>query len=80
MRNGAPGALYGLAVSLHAATPVSIEVESKAARGYRLRVRRPPAAKKTASIELDSGAAAGGALRLIIVEILSHLWSNKSER
>jgi inorganic triphosphatase YgiF len=33
LRNGAPGALYSLAVSLHAVTPLSIEAESKAARG-----------------------------------------------
>ena len=78
LRNGAPGALYGLALSLHAATPLSIEAESKAARGYRLRERSAPTAKKPASIELDGDVAARDGLRLIVGEILSHLLSNKS--
>ena len=78
LRNGAPGALYSLALSLHAATPLSIEAESKAARGYRLRERRAPTAKKPTAIELDSDVVAGNGFRLIVGEILSHLLSNKS--
>lgn len=78
MRDGAPGALYGLALSLHAATPLTIEAESKAARGYRLIERSAPTAKKATSIELDSDVAARDGLRLIVGEILNHLLSNKS--
>ena len=77
-RRGAPGALYGLALSLHAVTPLSIEVDSKAARGYRLRERSAPTANKPTSIELDSEVAAGDGLRLIVGEILTHLLANKS--
>ena len=78
LRRGAPGALYGLALSLHAVTPLSIEVDSKAARGYRLRERSAPTANKPTSIELDSEVAAGDGLRLIVGEILTHLLANKS--
>jgi triphosphatase len=78
LRNGAPGALYSLAVSLHAVTPLSIEAESKAARGYRLTERGQPTVKKPSSIELDGGASVRDALRTIVGEILSHLLSNKS--
>ena len=78
LRDGAPSALYGLALSLHAAAPLSIEAESKAARGYRLMEESAPTAKKATSIELDSEVAAGDGLRLIVREILSHLLSNKS--
>ena len=78
LRDGAPGALYGLALSLHAATPLTIEAESKAARGYRLIERSAPTAKKATSIELDSDVAARDGLRLIVGEILNHLLSNKS--
>jgi inorganic triphosphatase YgiF len=78
LRHGALGALYGLALSLHAATPLSIEAESKAARGYRLMERSAPTTKEAASIELKSDVAAGDGLRLIVGEILSHLLSKKS--
>ena len=78
LRDGAPEALYGLALSLHAATPLTIEAESKAARGYRLIERSAPTAKKATSIELDSDVAARDGLRLIVGEILNHLLSNKS--
>ena len=78
LRKGAPGALYDLAVSLHAVTPLSIETESKAARGYRLKERSAPIVKKPSSIELDGNVSARDALRLIVGEILSHLLSNKS--
>ena len=78
LRNGAPGALYGLALSLHAVTPLSIEPDSKAARGYRLRERSGPTTRKATSIEFDSDIVAGDALRLIVGETLSHLLSNRS--
>lgn len=78
LRHGALGALYGLALSLHAATPLSIEAEGKAARGYRLMERSAPTTKEAASIELKSDVAAGDGFRPIVGEILSHLLSNKS--
>jgi triphosphatase len=78
LRDGAPAALYGLALCLNAATPLSIELESKAARGYRLIACSAPAATKAASIELDRDVASREGLRLIVGEILSHLLSNKS--
>ena len=79
LRDGAPSALYGLALSLHAATPLSIEAEGKAAaRGYRLMERSAPTTKEAASIEPKSDVAAGDGFRPIVREILSHLLSNKS--
>ena len=78
LRHGALGTLYGLALSLHAATPLSIEAEGKAAPGYRLMERSAPTTKEAASIELKSDVAAGDGFRPIVGEILSHLLSNKS--
>ena len=78
LRRGALGALYGLALSLHAATPLSIEAEGKAARGYRLMERSAPTTKEAAWIELKSDVAARDGFRAIVGEILSHLLSNKS--
>ena len=37
LREGAPVSLYRLALELNSAVPFDIEVESKAARGFRLR-------------------------------------------
>jgi triphosphatase len=37
LREGAPAALYRLALAIHAATPLSIEVESKAATSLPMR-------------------------------------------
>src|SRR5208337_2967109 len=46
LREGTPAALYRLALALHAAAPLAVEVESKAARGYRLREGSAPQADK----------------------------------
>ena len=77
LRKVRPGPFYGLALSLHAIAPLSIEVESKAARGFRLREQSMPPVKKPAPIELHRDVAAHDGLRLIVAEILRHLLSYK---
>ena len=54
LREGAPVSLYRLALELNSAVPFDIEVESKAARGFRLRERLAPRASKPSPIRLNS--------------------------
>jgi triphosphatase len=77
LREGKPAALYRLALSLHAVTPLSVETESKAERGYRLRDLTAPTPKEAAPVELADDVEAGAALRLIVSNALGHLLSNK---
>jgi triphosphatase len=52
LRGGDPTALYCLAVKLHEDVPFTIESESKAARGYRLRSGEPPETHKAKAVAL----------------------------
>ena len=77
LRQGTPGSLYRLALELNSAVPFDIEVESKAARGFRLKEGLPPQATKPAAMRLKSDDPAIEALRAIIGETLRHLLSNQ---
>ena len=78
LREGTPAALYRLALALHAASPIAVEVESKAARGYRLRERSAPQADKPAPPALDPKIRAADGLRDIVANGLSHLLMNRA--
>ena len=78
LREGTPAALYRLALSLHATTPLAVETESKAERGYRLRDRNAPEPKKASPVELGDDVDAGAALRRIVLNGVSQLLSNKA--
>src|SRR5262249_38783820 len=77
LRQGEPGQLYHLAVKLHEDVPFTIESESKAARGYRLRSGKAPGAHKAPSVALQRKAAASEAFRQIVIPSLGHLVVNQ---
>jgi len=78
LREGAPGALYRLALALHAATPLAVEVESKVARGLRLNQGEPPRPTKATALELDPTVRGDGAVREIVGNALGHLLANRA--
>lgn len=77
LRQGTPGSLYRLALELNSAVPFDIEVESKAARGFRLKEGLPPQASKPSPMRLNSDDPAIQALRAIMRETLGHLLTNQ---
>jgi triphosphatase len=77
LREGTPASLYRLALELNSAIPFDIEVESKAARGFRIKEGLPPQASKPSEIRLNSDDSAIEALRVIIEETLGHLLANQ---
>jgi inorganic triphosphatase YgiF len=77
LREGTPASLYRLALELNSAIPFDIEVESKAARGFRLKEGSPPQASKPSDMRLNVDDPASEALRAIIEETLGHLLANQ---
>ena len=77
LRNGTPGALYRLALALLSATPLAVEVESKAARGYRLMDKSIPRPEKPEALELGRKVRGVEGLRTIIANGLGHLLANQ---
>jgi inorganic triphosphatase YgiF len=77
LREGTPASLYRLALELNSEIPFDIEVESKAARGFRLKEGSPPQASKPSEMRLNSDEPAVEALRAIIEETLGHLLANQ---
>ena len=78
LRQGTPGALYRLALELNEATPLSVEVESKAARGYRLTDRSAPPVSKPSDIDLDPDIDGIDGFRAIVANGLGHLTANRA--
>jgi len=77
LREGEAGPLYRLALQLHQATPLTLGVESKAARGYRLRSGAAPHAKTARPPKLDPKIGAAAAFRDIVVSELGDLIANQ---
>ena len=77
LREGTPLSLYRLALELNSAIPFDIEVESKAARGFRLKEGSPPQASKPSAMRLKPGDPAIEVLRAIVEETLGHLLTNQ---
>jgi triphosphatase len=77
LRQGTPASLYRLALELNSAVPFDIEVESKAARGFRLKEGLPPQASKPPPMRLKSDDPAIDALCAIMRETLGHLLANQ---
>jgi inorganic triphosphatase YgiF len=77
LREGTPASLYRLALELNSAVPFDIEVESKAARGFRLMDGSPPRASKPSATRLSPDDSAIQALRAIVKETLGHLLANQ---
>jgi CHAD domain-containing protein len=66
-----------LALELNSAVPFDIEVESKAARGFRLKDGLPPQAGKPSAMRLNPDDPAIEALCAITEETLGHLLANQ---
>ena len=77
LRKGTPLSLDRLALELNAAIPFDIEVESKAARGFRLIDGLPPRVSKPSAMRLSPHDPAIQALRAIVEETLGHLLTNQ---
>jgi len=78
LRQGDPVAIYRLALQLHASVPMTIETESKAARGFSLRHGTTPAPSKSAHVALIPDTCGADAFRQIIAAGLDHLLANRS--
>jgi len=78
LREGAPGALYRLALTLHAEAPVVVELESKPARGLRLRDGEGPHAAKSADVTLDHDVSLVEGFRRMVENGSVHLLANRA--
>jgi triphosphatase len=77
LKQGTPAALFRWAMELHAAMPFTIESESKAARGYRLRHDEKPAVRKATDIVIARATSAADVFRRIVTTGLGHLLANQ---
>jgi inorganic triphosphatase YgiF len=75
---GSRAALFRFALELHNATPLTIDPESKAARGERLRSGTAPEAVKAAHVTLTPKTTAAHAVRMILTTTLGHLLANQA--
>jgi inorganic triphosphatase YgiF len=78
LKEGPIGPLYRLALELHADLPLRLGVESKAARGDRLRTGQQPAATKTPKPTLDRQVGAIDGFRAIGLAALNGLLANQA--
>jgi inorganic triphosphatase YgiF len=77
LKDGDAVVMYRLAAALHSSVPMSVSAESKADRGWRLRVGRSREAVKHANIDLPDDVTAAEAFRRIIEVTLAHLVANQ---
>src|SRR4051794_23675840 len=77
LKQGSPAALFRWALELHAAAPFTVESESKATRGYRLRHDEPPASRKATDIVFKRKTRAADVVRQIVAAGLGHLLANQ---
>ena len=78
LKSGPALPLYRLALELHATVPLRLSAESKAARGYRLRMGRPPAAVEAPTPDIDADATGYEAFRAIVSGGVSGLIRNQA--
>ena len=78
LKQGAPGALYRLALDLHRVAPFTIGTESKAERGQRLVTGRGPQSVESDPPPLDARGPAVEAARRIIAAGLFHVLANQT--
>jgi inorganic triphosphatase YgiF len=76
VKSGDAGSMFRVAVELALETPLMIEPSSKAERGYRLVTGTPAQAQKHSDVTLDKNAKTIDCFRLIIGDVIDHLWSN----
>jgi triphosphatase len=76
LKRGSAAALYRTALDLLAATPMVLEPDSKAARGYRLAVAAPPSASKAVRAAIDRDMPGTASLRVLVNTCVGHLLAN----
>jgi len=81
--NGAPSALYDLAIALDRSIPLKLERRSKAERGYHLlrgstSSQPPPRPIKAAPIKLAAEMSVAAAFSRIVFDCLAHLQANEA--
>jgi inorganic triphosphatase YgiF len=77
LKDGAEEALLRLGLELTRAVPLSMLMESKAERGYRLHDGEQPAAHQAAGIDLAGDVGAGEAFCRLVDSLLAHLLANQ---
>jgi triphosphatase len=77
LKSGSPASLYRLALELHAALPLRILTESKAARGYQLRSGNVPMPVKGRKRDLDSNSIGHAVFQYVVGYALSGLARNQ---
>jgi len=77
LKAGPVGELYRLALELHGQMQSPLEVEPKAARGYRLRTGQAPQPVRISAPTLDGEVDLAGGLRQIFGTALRHLLANQ---
>jgi triphosphatase len=77
LKQGTRGALYRLALDLHAAVPFTIGAESKAQRGQRLRTGEAPQPVESDPPALDEDISLAETTRRIISAELGHFLANQ---
>jgi triphosphatase len=75
---GAPEALYDLALELDALAPLQLETRSKSVRGYSLAAGEPPSAQKALPLALKPRATVDAALGMILRACLQHWCANQA--
>lgn len=75
---GAPGALFDIALELHAVSPLRVETLSKSARGYLLATGQPPPFRKSDKPTLRRSATIENALSITLRNCLAHWSANEA--
>jgi inorganic triphosphatase YgiF len=76
LKSGPAEPLYRLALELHGLAPVTVMVESKATRGYRLKTGRASEPCKAEKLELPAQIGLHNGFRRIIGSGIAHLLAN----
>lgn len=77
LKSGRPAALFALAESIVDRLPVTLGLETKAARGYRLRSGQPIRPVKAGAIDLPEECDVGQAFEAIIAQHMALLRANE---
>lgn len=75
---GTPASLYRLALELHHSTPLRLQSQSKAARGYALALGLAPMARRGQRLELDGDASVDEAVAAVARACLDHWTANEA--
>ncbi|HEY1857870.1 CHAD domain-containing protein [Acidocella sp.] len=75
--NGEAGAVYRLALRLHAENPLSVMIDSPAARGFRRAAGKSPSSQQSGSIKLSAASSGAEAFARLVAACLNHLLVNQ---